>query len=133
MLNGDKVIADIERDLSLEEKIADLEAQAAAMRKALENVRAVLLASERTLTKDVAIYTLGGELIPWRGEAQNIIGQALSTDAGKKMLAVVEAAKASVKDNRAMFHEDAPRWTDCGCAGPQTEKLADALAATDKP
>lgn len=43
--------------------------------------------------------------------------------------AVVEIAKECVEDRRAEYPEEPPRWKDCGCAGPLTEKLADALRA----
>ncbi len=40
---------------------------------------------------------------------------------------VVEIARHCVRDERHMFPEEPPRWTDCGCAGPNTEHLANAL------
>ena len=39
-----------------------------------------------------------------------------------------------VKDERAKYGSEAcPTWADCGCAGPMTEKLADAIAAFPTP
>ena len=36
-------------------------------------------------------------------------------------------AASCVEDQRAQYPEEPPRWTDCHCAGPKTEELADAL------
>ena len=85
MLNGDKVIADIERDLSLEEKIAVLEAQAAAMRRALE-----WYACEGAVDCHFPKMKDGSCQVAACGDAcGDIAFKALSTDAGRKMLAVV--------------------------------------------
>lgn len=52
----------------------------------------------------------------------------LAIDEIRRLRKVEGAARASVKDERDTYPEDPPRWADCGCAGPLTEKLADALS-----
>jgi len=46
---------------------------------------------------------------------------------------LIEVAMECVEDNREEYGpDDIPRWRDCGCGGPLTEKLADAIKAYKK-
>lgn len=45
----------------------------------------------------------------------------------EQLLKVVNIAKECVEDVRNEWPEEPPRWTDCGCGGPMTQKLADSL------
>lgn len=61
-----------------------------------------------------------------------VVARALlsSTDARREALEeVASVASECVDDLRDEYPEDPPRWTDCHCAGPMTERLADAIRA----
>jgi len=45
--------------------------------------------------------------------------------------AIVAVARECVEDQRSVYPEEPPRWTDCGCGGSMTEKLANALASKE--